>query len=60
MTYLSSLIEDASPLVLDTSVLINLHASTYGARILAALPNHALVPSIVATELAHETSKANP
>ncbi|MBI1274456.1 DNA-binding protein [bacterium] len=59
MTYLSSLIKDASTLVLDTSVLINLHASTYGARILAALPNHALVPEIVAAELEHETSKAN-
>lgn len=59
MTYLSSFIDDASPLVLDTSVLINLHASIHGVRILAALPNAVLVPKIVATELEHETSKTN-
>jgi len=47
------------PLVLDTSVLINLHASTHGGRILGCLPNDILVPEIVASELDHETSKNN-
>ncbi len=57
MTYSSSLADDLSALILDTSVLINLHSSTYGSRILAALPNKILVPEIVAAELEHETSK---
>lgn len=59
MTYSSSLADDLTPLVLDTSVLINLHASTHGGRILSCLPNDILVPEIVASELEHETSKNN-
>jgi len=59
MTYLSSLADDLTPLVLDTSVLINLHASRCGVEILSALPNEILVPEIVASELEHETSKKN-
>jgi predicted nucleic acid-binding protein len=59
MTYSSSLADDASPLIIDTSVLINLHASRHGARILAAMPNNVLVPEIVAAELDHETSRVN-
>lgn len=59
MIYLSSLTDDAGPLVLDTSVLINLHASMHGIRTLTALPNDVLVPKIVAIELEHETSKIN-
>lgn len=59
MTYSSCLSDDLSPLILDTSVLINLHASTYGGRILLAVPNDILVPEIVAAELEHETGKAN-
>jgi predicted nucleic acid-binding protein len=59
MTYSSSLANDLTPLVLDTSVLINLHASTHGDRILGAFPNNILVPGIVAAELDHETSKTN-
>tara|TARA_R110002110_G_scaffold213191_2_gene426373 strand:+ start:3864 stop:4526 length:663 start_codon:yes stop_codon:yes gene_type:complete len=59
MTYSSSLADDSIPLIIDTSVLINLHASTHGRRILAAVPNDVLVPEIVAAELEHETSKVN-
>lgn len=59
MTYSSSLANDPSPLILDTSVLINLHASQHGGRILTAIPNDVIVPEIVATELGHETSKLN-
>jgi predicted nucleic acid-binding protein len=55
----SSLTEDHRPLVLDTSVLINLHACTYGERILTAIPNEIIVPQIVVGELEHETSRRN-
>ena len=59
MTCSSSLAEDLTPLVLDTSVLINLHACSNGERILAAIPNKILVPEIVVRELDHETSHSN-
>ncbi|MET3524138.1 DNA-binding protein [Mesorhizobium abyssinicae] len=59
MSCSSSLIDVADPLVLDTSVLINLHACKHGERILAAIPNDILVPEIVAGELEHETSRRN-
>lgn len=59
MSFSSSLIDIADPLVLDTSVLINLHACKYGERILTAIPNDILVPDIVAGELEHETSRRN-
>lgn len=59
MTFSSSLASDRSPLILDTSVLINLHASGHGARILAAVPNDIIVPEAVALELNTETGKAN-
>ncbi len=58
MTSLNSLVDCEIPLVLDTSVLINLHACTYGACILKAFPNDILIPETVATELENETSKA--
>jgi predicted nucleic acid-binding protein len=45
--------------VLDTSVLINLHACRHGERILSAIPNDILVPEIVAGELEHERSRQN-
>ena len=51
MTYSSSLADKTIPLVLDTSVLINLHASGHGCRILGAIPNDIFVPRIVAAEL---------
>jgi len=59
MTYSISRADDMMPLVLDTSVLINLYASKHGGRILSSLPNDVLVPEIVASELEHETSKNN-
>ncbi|USJ27624.1 PIN domain-containing protein [Ensifer adhaerens] len=59
MTYSSSLNNGNGFLVLDTSVLINLHASQCGHEILAALPYSFIVPHIVAGELSHETSRRN-
>ncbi|MCM2438499.1 DNA-binding protein [Agrobacterium vitis] len=59
MSCSSSLIDIADPLVLDTSVLINLHACKHGERILTAIPNDIVVPEIVAGELEHETSRRN-
>lgn len=59
MTYLTSLTGDLGPLVLDTSVLINLHASRCGVKLLCALSNEIIVPEIVASELEHETSRKN-
>lgn len=59
MTFSSSLADGAAPLILDTSVLINLHACQQGTRILDTLPNPILVPRPVVDELEHQTSKAN-
>lgn len=59
MTYSSSITNYQAPLVLDTSVLINLHACRCGGRILCALANEILVPEIVVSELKHETSRSN-
>ncbi len=59
MTYSSSLANERRPLILDTSVLINLHACTYGERILAAIPNEVIVSQVVANELDHETCHRN-
>lgn len=59
MTFSSSLADDRRPLVLDTSVLINLHACTYGERVLTAITNDIVIPDVVAGELDHETSRKN-
>ena len=59
MNYSSSLIDITNALILDTSVLINLHACKYGERILQAVPNEIVVPKIVAGELEHNTSVRN-
>ncbi|PLX61433.1 DNA-binding protein [Sedimenticola selenatireducens] len=59
MTCSSSLADDLTPLVLDTSVLINLCACSLGEQILTAIPNAIAVPDIVARELGHETSRNN-
>lgn len=59
MSCSSSPIDIADPLILDTSVLINLHACKYGERILASLPNDVVVSEIVAGELEHVTSRQN-
>lgn len=55
MTFSSFLANDYRPLVLDTSVSINLHACTYGERVLTAITNEIVVPDVVAGELEHET-----
>lgn len=59
MTCLSFPANDEIPLVLDTSVLINLHASTFGKEILQTIPNDILIPEIVSCELEHQTSRIN-
>ena len=58
MNYSSSLANDLTSLVLDTSVLINLHASRHGGRILDSLPNEVLVPGIVVAEFQRDTNRA--
>lgn len=55
----SSLADDLSALILDTSVIINLHACSIGDQIIAAIPNDIAVPDIVVQELQHETGRAN-
>lgn len=59
MSYFSSLNKWSCPLVLDTSVLINLCASACGEKVLKAIPNDIIVPKVVAGELEHETSYRN-
>ncbi len=59
MVYSNSLASDGRSLVLDTSVLINLHGCTLGEPILEALPNNILVAGVVVEELESETSRRN-
>lgn len=59
MTCLSSLSDTLTPLVPDTSVLINLHACTFGEQVIRAIPNNIILPERVVAELNHETSHAN-
>lgn len=59
MTCSSCLADDLTPLILDTSVLINLSACSYGEQILATIPNEILVSDVVVQELGHETSHSN-
>ena len=59
MTCLSSLSDTLTPLVPDTSVLINLHACTFGEQVLRAIPNDIVLPETVVAELNHETSHTN-
>ena len=47
-----------STLVVDTSTVINLHASAHGKAILSALPAEVIVPDVVARELEKETSRS--
>jgi predicted nucleic acid-binding protein len=44
-------------IVIDTSVVINLHASTQGQRILSCVPHEVVVPQVVADELESETAE---
>ncbi|MGO7394945.1 DNA-binding protein [Rhizobium ruizarguesonis] len=59
MTYSNSLSDETVALVLDTSVLINLHASRCGVDILTSIPNPIVVANVVAGELENETSRRN-
>lgn len=52
MAYSNLLNDVLVPLILDTSVVINLNASGSAAQILAACPNRVIVPDIVVGELA--------
>jgi predicted nucleic acid-binding protein len=51
--------KDQPALILDTSVLINLHSCGSGEKVLAAVPSQVLISDIVATELENETSIQN-
>lgn len=57
MAYSSLLTDNRKTLILDTSVLINLHACRYGDEILSAIPNNIVVADVAAIELNHETSR---
>lgn len=57
MEFSSLLTDDQLPLVIDTSVVINLHACTYGVHILSAIPNVIIVPQIAAAELKEGTNE---
>ena len=59
MTCSSSLSDTFTPLVPDTSVLINLHACSQGVQVFRSIPNKIVVSDVVAAELDHETSHAN-
>lgn len=59
MIFSSFLADDHRPLVLDTSVLINLHACAYGEAVLTAIANDIVISVVVAAELQHETSHRN-
>src|SRR3546814_12142268 len=61
MSYSSCLIDcPQSPLVLDTSVVINLYACGRAEDILDALPHRIFVPQIAAGELGKGTEEARP
>lgn len=55
MTYLSSLEPNPGPVVLDTSVLINIHKSTFGIDVLSHIPNKKYITSIVINEMIRST-----
>lgn len=52
-------IAHGTSLILDTSVVINLHASGHGVEVLAALPFHLATPGIVSDELDRQSSKSS-
>src|SRR3546814_15499463 len=50
--------ENLSTLVVDTSTVINLHASGHGNAILSALPAEVIAPEVIARELEKENSRS--
>lgn len=57
MNFSSSLTDQQLPIVIDTSVLINLHSCTFGKEILTAIPNQFIVPELVAREFFQGTDE---
>lgn len=57
MTISSFLTDDQITIILDTSVVINLSACTFGSRILRALPNKIVIAGIASSELKHGTEE---
>ncbi|MDX5329312.1 MAG: hypothetical protein LPK06_11075 [Marinobacter sp.] len=55
MTYLSSLENSSSAVALDTSVLINIHKSSYGLEILQCIPNKKYITPMVMDEMIRST-----
>ncbi|WP_069337865.1 hypothetical protein [Sphingobium yanoikuyae] len=52
-------IAHGTSIILDTSVVINLHASGHGEEVLAALPFRLTVPGIVSDELDRQSSRSS-
>lgn len=59
MKFSSLLTDHQLPMVIDTSVVINLHACSYGVQIVAAIPNPILIPRIAVDELPVGTAERN-
>jgi predicted nucleic acid-binding protein len=59
MTCSSFLADDKATIVLDTSVIINLHACARGKEILAAIPNRIIIPQMVIGELEREGRRSD-
>jgi predicted nucleic acid-binding protein len=57
MNFSSILTDPDLPLAIDTSVVVNLHACTFGVQIMAAIPNRIILPQIAADELKAGTSE---
>lgn len=56
MNFSSVIADPQLPLVIDTSVVVNLNACSFGVQILEAIPNRVIVAHIAAEELRAETS----
>jgi predicted nucleic acid-binding protein len=59
MTCSSFLADTAETIILDTSVIINLHACGLGERILATVPNPVVLPQAVIGELERESKRSD-
>ena len=59
MTCSSFLADTTATIVLDTSVIINLHACGRGDRILATIPNRVVLPQVVIGELEREAERSD-
>jgi len=59
MKFSSLLTDYRLSMVIDTSVVINLHACTYGVQIVSAIPNQLVIPTIAVDELPVGTAERN-